>query len=76
MNRPSTVGYRRNRDERRLQEKRSRLEQIMTYKKLKDNIPAQWVLEELNLDNVVDSKCLLNYLQNYGPLSALIFQRT
>jgi hypothetical protein len=33
-------------------------------------------MEELNVDKVVESKCLLNYLQSYGPLSALIFSRT
>jgi len=57
-------------------DKRSKMELCMVYNKLKENIPEQWRIEELSKEIVTGSRCLLDYLENYGPLSALIFSRT
>jgi hypothetical protein len=52
------------------------MELCMVYNKLKENIPEQWRIEELSKEIVTGSRCLLDYLENYGALSALIFSRT
>lgn len=57
-------------------DKRSKVELCMVYNKLKGNIPEQWRIEELSKEIVTGSRCLLDYLENYGALSALIFSRT
>ena len=57
-------------------DKRSKMELCVVYNKLKENIPEQWRIEELSKEIVTGSRCLLDYLENYGALSALIFSRT
>jgi hypothetical protein len=57
-------------------DKRSKMELCMVYNKLKANIPEQWRIEELSKEVVTGSRCLFDYLENYGALSALIFSRT
>lgn len=57
-------------------DKRSKAEKELIYKRFKHNIPRAWRIEDLDMQSVIGSNCLLNYLENYGPLSALIFKRT
>lgn len=54
----------------------SKAEQVATYNKLKANIPDEWRTEDLSFERCTSSHCILSYLESYGPLSALIFERS
>jgi tRNA(Ile)-lysidine synthase TilS/MesJ len=56
--------------------RQSKAEQHATYNKLKANIPDAWRAEDLSFEKCTSSHCILSYLESYGPLSALVFERS
>jgi len=61
---------------RRIIDKRSKPQLKEMYEKMKDSIPKFWRDDELSRKRVTEQGHVVQYLEMYGPLAALLYLRT